>query len=135
MLTGGVSQVGDDAVFLHPFGSSTAFTAMQLSSFQWAGELGFMVSLSYDFSPVGIEGLKFFVGWGRGVDALDVATGLPAPDRDELDLRLEYQPHGGPLEGLRVQIEYLDQRVIDAPLPSDDFTQFRAIVKYAIPLL
>ncbi len=108
---------------------------MQLSSFQRAGELGFMVSLSYDFSPVGIEGLKFFVGWGRGVDAIDVATGLPAPDRDELDLRLEYQPHGGPLEGLRVQIEYLDQRVIDAPLPSDDFTQFRAIVNYAIPLL
>jgi hypothetical protein len=34
-----------------------------------------------------------------------------------------------------VQIEYLDQRVIGAPLPSDDFTQFRAIVNYAIPLL
>ena len=135
VLTGGVSRVGDEAALLHPFGSSAAFTAMQLSSFQRAGELGFLVSLSYDFSPVGIEGLKFFVGWGRGVDAIDVATGLPAPDHDELDLRLEYQPHGGPLEGLRVQIEYLDQRVIGAPLPSDDFTQFRAIVNYAIPLL
>jgi hypothetical protein len=50
------------------------------------------------------------------------------------DLRLEYEPHGGPLEGLRVEIDYIDQRLIDVPPPSDNFTQFRVVVNYAIPL-
>ena len=63
--------------------------------------------------------------------------GVGAAGRELSKLRADGRrvAHGGPLEGLRVQIEYLDQRVIGAPLPSDDFTQFRAIVNYAIPLL
>lgn len=66
---------------------------------------------------------------------MDAATGLSLPDRDEIDLRLEYEVHGGPLEGLRVEIDYIDQRLINVPPPSDNFTQFRAVMNYAIPLL
>lgn len=135
VLTGAVSRVGDDAAFVHPFGVSPVFTGMMLSSFQRAGERGIHASLSYDFAALGFAGLKFLVGFGRGVDAIDAQTGANLPDRDEIDLRLEYEPHGGPLEGLRVEIDYIDQRLIGAALPSDDFTQFRAVVNYAIPLL
>ncbi|MGV1015226.1 MAG: OprD family outer membrane porin, partial [Methyloceanibacter sp.] len=135
VLTGAVSQVGDGAIFRHPFGTSAAFTAMMTTSFQRAGELGHIVSLSYDFSRLGIDGMKFVVGYGRGVDAIDARTSATLPDRDEYNLRLEYEPHGGTLQGLRVQIEYADQRLDRARPPRDDFTQFRAIVNYAIPLL
>lgn len=135
VLSGAVSRVGDEAPFLHPFGLSPVFTGMMISSFQRAGELGYHFSLSYDFASFGVEGLKLIVAYGRGVDAIDAATGAALPDRDEIDLRLEYEPHVGLLKGLRVQIDYVDQRLIDGPPPSDDFTQFRAVVNYAIPLL
>jgi outer membrane porin, OprD family len=135
VLTGAVSQVGDEAPFVHPFGISPVFTGMMLSSFQRAGELGYLLSLSYDFGAFGVDGMRVMVRFGRGVDALDPATGGSLPDRDEIDLRLEYEPHGGPLEGLRVEIDYIDQRLIDVPPPGDNFTQFRAVVNYSIPLL
>jgi hypothetical protein len=135
VLTGAVSQVGDDASFVHPFGISPVFTGMMISSFQRAGELGYLASLSYDFASLGVDGLRVMVRYGRGVDAIDAATGGSLPDRDEIDLRLEYEPRDGPLEGLRVEIDYIDQRLIDVPPPGDNFTQFRAVVNYAIPLL
>ena len=36
--------------FRKPYGWSSAYTAMMISSFQRAGELGALVELSYDFS-------------------------------------------------------------------------------------
>jgi hypothetical protein len=41
----------------------------------------------------------------------------------------------GRLRGLRVDIEYIDWQVFDLDFPSDDLTQFRAIVNYAVPLM
>ena len=133
VLTGAVSQVGTDAAIQKPYGWSPAYTAMMISSFQRAGELGALVGLSYDFSHIGLNGLGFYVGLGRGVDAITPGDGA-LPDRNEIDLRLEYEPHGGSLEGLRVQLDYIDEELIDNPTPSDDLTQFRAIVNYLVPL-
>ena len=135
VLTGAISRVGRDAAFRKPYGWSPAFTAMKISSFQRAGEAGALARLSYDFSHMGFKGLTFYVSLGRGVDAIDAKTGAPLPDRDELDLRLEYEPHGGALEGLRVQLDYIDERLIGSPTPSDDLRQFRAVVNYVVPLL
>lgn len=91
--------------------------------------------LSYDCSRLGIEGLKLLAGWGQGVDAVNPRTGAPEPDRDVLNLRLDYEPHSGPLEGLRLQVYYADERLIGTTLPRDDQTQFRAVVNYVVPLL
>ena len=33
-----------------------------------------------------------------------------------------------------MQLDYIDQRLIDNPTPSDDLKQFRAIVNYLLPL-
>ena len=33
-----------------------------------------------------------------------------------------------------MQLDYIDQQLIDNPTPSDDLTQFRAIVNYLVPL-
>ena len=37
------------------------------------------------------------------------------------------------LEGLRVEVQYVDLHQINSG-PSDDLTQFRAIVNYLVPL-
>ena len=134
VLTGALSQVGREAEFLKPYGWSPSYTAMMISSFQRAGEFGTLARLSYDFSRLGIDGLGFYVSLGRGTDAINPATGASLPNRNEIDLRLEYEPHGSRLEGLRVQLDYIDEQLIDNPTPSDDLTQFRASVNYLVPL-
>lgn len=135
VLTGALSQVGREAEFRKPYGWSPAFTAMMISSFQRAGEVGAFARLSYDCSRIGLDGLAFYVSFGRGTGAIDPATRTALPDRNEVDVRLEYEPHGGVLEGLRVQLDYIDENLIGNPTPSDDLTQFRASVNYLVPLL
>jgi outer membrane porin, OprD family len=134
VLTGGLSRTGDGADIQKPFGFSTSFTSMIVASFNSAGEQAYLAGLSYDFADFGLDGLKAYVGWGRGTDIVDPDTGAPQPDQSELDLRLSFEPHRGRLQGLRVEVEYIDLRQPDAG-PSDDLTQFRTIVNYSVPLL
>ena len=134
VLTGGISRVGDGADIQKPFGFSTSFTSMIVASFNQAGEQAWHTGLSYDFVDFGFEGLKFYVGFGRGTDIIDPGTGAPEADQQEVDLRLSYEPHGGRLQGLRVEVEYIDLHQLDSG-PSDDLTQFRTIVNYSLPLL
>jgi len=135
VLTTAVSTVGREAAIRDPFGNIPVYTSLHQSSFERAGEEAYLVSLSYDFSEFSFEGLKFLVGWGQGFDAIDARTREPDPDRDVLNLRLEYEPPSGPLEGLQVQLYYADERLLGAKLPRDDQTQFRAVVNYSVPLL
>jgi hypothetical protein len=81
--------------------------------------------------------LKVHVGWGRGTGAIDAETGAAVPDRDELDLRLEYEPRGTLLEGLQAKVEYIDVTTSAVPATelTDKLKQFRAIVNYKLPLL
>jgi hypothetical protein len=134
VLTGAMSRTGDGADIQKPFGFSTSFTSMIVTSFNSAGERAYHAGLSYDFAGLGLKGLKAFVGWGRGTDIVDPATGAPQPDQSELDLRLSFEPHRGRLQGLRVEVDYIDLHQRDAG-PSDNLRQFRAIVNYSVPLL
>ncbi len=135
VLTGAVSQVGDGADIQKPFGFSPEYTAMMIRTFDSAGERAYLVSLSYDFARLGLEGVTFYVGWGKGGDAIDPDTGAPQPGEDELDLRLIYEPHYGRLEGLRVELGYIDWRMFNPELPSENLPQLRTIVNYVVPLL
>ena len=134
VLTGAMSRTGDGADIQKPFGFSTSFASMIVSSFNSAGERAYHAGLSYDFVDFGLEGLKVYAGWGRGTDIVDPDTGAPQPDQSELDLRLSFEPRRGRLQGLRVEVEYIDLRQLGAG-PSDDLTQFRTIVNYSLPLL
>ena len=64
-----------------PFGQPRALTNNR------AGEQAYLAGLSYDFADFGLDGLKFYVGWGRGTDIVDPSTGAPEPDQSEFDLR------------------------------------------------
>jgi len=135
VLTGAHSWVGEDASVQDPFGFFPTYTSMIISSFERAGEKGYLTSLSYDFSGLGLNGLKFLVAWGKGVDAIDATTGAPLSDREELDLRLVFEPNSGPLVGFKAEVEYIDEHFNQAETPGNDLQQFRAIVNYKTPLL
>ena len=134
VFTGSVSQTGDEADIQKPFGFSTSYTAMIVTNFDQASVRAYLLQASYDFERLGLEGVRFHVAWGKGDGTPDAANGDFA-NQDELDLRFVYEPHRGRLQGLRVELEYVDWQVFDAGLPSDDLTQFRAIVNYSVPLL
>lgn len=136
VLTGAVSNTGDEADIQKPFGYSTSYTAMIVTNFDQADVQAYMLRLSYDLERLGLEGVKFEATWGKGNGTPDLLTNGGFADQEELDLRFVYEPHGGRLEGLRVEVEYIDWQVFDNPiLPSDELDQFRAIVNYAVPLL
>ena len=135
VITGAHSWVGTGADIRDPFGFKPTYTSMIVSSFQRAGERGYLASLSYDFSDLGFNGLKFLVAWGKGADAVDPMTGDPLSDRDELDFRLVFEPNSGPLVGLRGEIEYVDEHFNETETRNNDLRQFRAIVNYTTPLL
>jgi len=135
VFTGAVSETGDEASIQKPFGYSTSYTAMIITNFEQADVRAYMLSLDYDFGRLGFEGVRFHAAWGKGNGTPDLATNGGFADQDELDLRFVYEPHRGRLQGLRVEVEYIDWQVFDLPSPSDDLSQFRTIVNYSVPLL
>jgi hypothetical protein len=108
VFTGSVSQTGDEADIQKPFGFSTSYTAMIVTSFQQASVQAFLLEASYDFERLGLEGVKFHVAWGKGDGESDPATNGGFANQEELDLRFVYEPHRGRLQGLRVELEYID---------------------------
>jgi hypothetical protein len=135
VLTGAASTTGRGAKVRDPYGEIPVYTSMHQSSFERAGEDAYVVMLSYDFTKIGVDGLKCLVGFGQGVDAIDPSTGNPLPNRNLYNFRLDYEPSKGPLEGFRMQIFYADEKLLNAPTPRQDQTQFRAVVNYLMPLL
>ena len=118
-----------------PYGEIPVYTSMHQSSFERAGEDAYVVMLPYDVTKIDIDGLKCLVGFGQGVDAIDPSTGNPLPNRNLYNFRLDYEPSSGPLEGFRMQISYADERLLNAPTPRPDQTQYRAVVNYLMPQL
>lgn len=136
VFTGAVSKTGGEADIQKPFGYSTSYTALLVTDFHQADVQASLLRLSYDLERLGFEGVKFEVAWGKGSGMADLATNGGFADQEELDLRFVYEPHRGSLQGLRVELEYIDWQVFNNPiLPSDKLDQFRAIVNYAVPLL
>ncbi len=128
------SQTGDAADIQKPFGFSSSYTAMIITNFEQASVRAFLIQGSYDFEEIGLAGVKFHAAWGRGYGE-DLAANGGFASQEELDLRLAYEPHYSQLQGLRVEVEYIDWKVFDLDYPSDDLSQLRAIVNYSVPLL
>ncbi|MGE3529238.1 MAG: OprD family outer membrane porin [Methyloceanibacter sp.] len=128
------SQTSDAASIQQPFGFGTSYTSMILTDFQQAGVRAAMLSLSYDFGRIGLEGVKVLVAWGRGEGTGSAANGSYA-EQEERDFRVVYEPQSGRLAGLRLELEYIDWQVPGLGLPSEDLDQFRAIANYKVPLL
>ncbi len=100
------SANGDDAPIRSPFGSPPGHTALSDFKFERPGEKAIIFGANYDLSNVIADGLKLQLEYGQGSDAVNSATGLPLPDRTELDFSLRYMPTSGPLENIEVKFDY-----------------------------
>jgi len=128
------SSTGDGSKLYSPFGSKPNYTDMQQVSFDNAGEKAIGGSVAYDFGHAfgksGLSGLSAGAWYTHGWDAVNTSTNLGIPNRDELDLWVQYRPKEGPLKGLRVKVQYSDlwqQGNMRDPQP-----EFRFIADYTV---
>ncbi|CAD5106665.1 OprD family porin [Zestomonas carbonaria] len=128
----GYQQVEGDSAFpfLNQGGGSTAYliTDRQIGKFLSAGERTWVAEYGYDFSKVGVPGLKAIVTYLKG-DNVDSANGdLKEWERD---FRLDYTLQDGPLKGLGFSWRNATQRGNVAT----DADENRLILSYTLTLL
>jgi|GEM_PF-1016146 len=128
------SSTGEGSQMYSPFGSKPNYTDMQQVSFDNAGEKAIGGSVAYDFGyafkNVGLTGLSAGVWYAQGWGAINPSTASGIPNREELDLWLQYRPSEGPLKGLRIKTQYANvwqQGNVRATQP-----EFRFIVDYTV---
>jgi hypothetical protein len=117
-----------------PFSNEPSYTNMQQVSFDNANEKAFGGSVGYDFryafSDYGLSGLSVGVWDTQGWGAVNPATGLGIPNRNELDLWIQYRPTSGPLQGFRLKTQYAN--VWQSGNVTNPQAEFRFIVDYTV---
>ncbi len=124
------SVTGDGSKIFSQYGTKPNYTDMQQVSFDNAGEKAIGGSIAYDFGTVGLPGLSTGAWYTHGWDAINTVTNLAIPNRDELDLWIQYRPTEGPLKGLRIKTQYANvwqQGNVNSNQP-----EFRFIVDYTV---
>jgi hypothetical protein len=104
ILTAAYSVVAPGFAMQSPWSANPFYTDSLVLSFQRAGENALMFGLSYDFTPIGLDGIaagiQYFNGWTSAP-----AAGAPLVE-DEWDFRLEWRPDWKPLSGLWLSARY-----------------------------
>ena len=100
------SATGPGSSLYTPFGANPNYTAMQQLLFTNANEKAFGGSIAYDFGTVGLSGLSAGAWYTKGWGAINSSTNVGIPDRNELDLWIQYRPTEGPLKGFRLKMQY-----------------------------
>ena len=128
------SITGDDSKIFSPFGTKPNYTDMQQVSFDNAGEKAVGGSVAYDFTyafrDIGLSGVSIGAWYTQGWGAITPGTNLGIPDRNELDLWIQYRPTEGPLKGFRIKTQYSDLR--QEGNVRDVQPEFRFIVDYTV---
>jgi hypothetical protein len=106
------SSTGDQSKIYSPFGTKPNYTGMLQVSFDNANEKAVGGSVDYDFgygfSRSGLSGLSAGAWYTHGWDAINPTINLGIPNRNELDLWIQYRPTEGPLKGFRLKTQYTD---------------------------
>jgi hypothetical protein len=104
------SITGDESKIFSAFGTKPNYTDMQQVSFDNAGEKAIGGSVAYDFgyafSQYGLSGVSAGAWYTHGWGALNPSTNIGIPNRNELDIWIQYRPTEGPLKGLRLKTQY-----------------------------
>jgi hypothetical protein len=124
------SITGDQSSIFSPYGTKPNYTDMQQSSFDNAGEKAIGGSIAYDFGTVGLPGLSTGAWYTHGWGATNPGTNLGIPNRNELDLWIQYRPTEGPLKGFRLKTQYAN--VWQQGSVRDTQPEFRFIVDYTV---
>ena len=127
----GFSITDDDSPIFSPYGSNPSYVDLMQRTFNQAGEKAVLLSLSYDFSHVGINGLSTILNYVEGWDGRVLGV---RQDARELDLTIDYKipKEFGLYEGLwlRVRASWLDAEGAD-----QNGTDFRVILRYDFPVI
>lgn len=128
------SSTGDQSKIFSPYGTKPNYTDMQQVSFDNANEKAIGGSVAYDFgyafTKYGLSGVSVGAWATHGWDAIDPATDLEIPNRDELDLWIQYRPTEGRLKGFRLKTQYAD--VWQAGNVRNDQPELRFVVDYTV---
>lgn len=131
-LSAGYQQVEGDSAFpfLNQGDGATAYliTDRQIGKFLSSGERTWLAEYAYDFSKVGVPGLKAVATYLSG-DNIQAAGG--EQKEWERDFRLDYALQDGPLKGLGFSWRNASLRGNTAA----DQDENRLIVSYSLPLL
>jgi outer membrane porin, OprD family len=124
------SMTGPGSSLYTPFGANPNYTAMQQLLFTYANEKAIGGSVAYAFSTPGLSGLSVGTWYTHGWSAIDTSTNAGIPDRNELDLWIQYRPAEGPLKGFRLKMQYANVWQQGNVRPSQPELQF--IVDYTV---
>lgn len=104
VLTLAVTGNSSSEALISPYGSYAGYNSVIINNYNRPGEYGVRAGLSYDFEQVGLKGLSTFGNyvWGNGAVAGD--TGEDAPDRDELNLTVDYRFTDSWFKGLSIRL-------------------------------
>jgi len=115
----------------NPWGSSPSYASLMQRNFTRANEKAGILSLSWNFSRLGVPDLSAIVNFVGAWDAKD-ELGERLPDSHEVDVTIDYRIDEGLFRGfwLRLRGSYLKE---DGN--AEHGTDFRIILNYDIPLL
>jgi hypothetical protein len=124
------SVTGDGSQLFSPYGTKANYTDMQQASFDNANEKAIGGSVAYDLGTVGLSGVSAGAWYTHGWDAINTSSNLRIPNRNELDLWIQYRPTEGPLKGFRLKTQYAN--VWQQGNVRESQPEFRFIVDYTV---
>ena len=125
----GFSITGSNSTIFNSFGSSPSYVDLMQRSFNRADEKAILVSASYDFSRIGVDGLSVIVNFVAGFDGELLGERRRG---QELDGTIDYRVKKGLLKNfwLRIRGSWLSEQGSDR-----DGTDIRLILRYDIPVI
>jgi outer membrane porin, OprD family len=124
------SMTGNESKIFSQYGTKPNYTDMQQVSFDNANEKAIGGSVAYDFGGIGLSGVSTGAWYTHGWDAINTSTNMGIPDRNELDLWIQYRPTEGPLKGFRLKTQYAN--VWQQGNVRESQPEFRFIVDYTV---
>lgn len=132
ILTTAFSVTAHEADIRSPFGSRPGYLSLIQQNFDSAGEVAWLVGLSYDFGRLGLSGLSAYFNFAQGAHVRNPANGRPRPDEREFDLTVDYKPKSGTelIRGVWLRLRGSQVEQWGAGANKKTGTQIRAIVNY-----
>ena len=120
----GLSITGPDSSVLNSYGSSPSYVDLMQRTFGRTDEKALLVSVSYDFAGLGVDGLSVIANFVAGFNGKFLGE---RRDEQEVDVTIDYRVKKGLLKGfwLRVRGSWLTEEST-----SRDGTDLRVILRY-----
>jgi outer membrane porin, OprD family len=115
------TETADGGRIRNPFGGSPTFNSLMISNFNHAGEKAYGAGITYDFSRLGLTGVRAFAA---------NACGIWPTNRwqEEFNATVDYRITTGALRNFWLRLRYA-QNASNAPVPTEDF---RVILNYML---